>query len=104
MILCGLGTDRDERDKEGRPGQGEERRALEKNGPNLGCKVVLGLVEGFGCLLQSCNSPLDMLQGQEETPECTARRTWALPTQAVVFFPSPLFRPGAQLWCPEWEG
>lgn len=96
MILCGLGTgirqDRDERDKEGRPG-GEERRLLEKNGTNLGCELILGLVECVGCRLQSCDSPLNTLQGQE--PEFIAQRTSALPPR--LWFSPPSLCPGLPL-------
>lgn len=39
----------------------ETRKLLEKRRPNLGCKLVLGLVEGISCCLQSCNPPLNTL-------------------------------------------
>lgn len=95
MILCGLGIgisqDEDERDKEGRL-RGKMRRFLEKSRPDLGCKLVLGLVEGISCRLQSCNSPLNTLQGQEEKLELIAQGTSDLPTQDTVFFPIPMLR------------
>lgn len=43
----------------------EERRFSEKGRPNLGCKLILGFVEGVSSCLQGCDSPLNTLQGQE---------------------------------------
>lgn len=70
MILCGLGTqmspDRDENETESREGRG---RFGDNHPPNLGCKFILGLVEGVSCCLQSGDSALDALQGQEGKPQ-----------------------------------
>lgn len=81
-----MGPDGANRDKEARP---EQRRFSEKSKANLGCKLILGLVEGVSCRLQSRDSPLDTLQGQAGKPELTAPRTSVFPTRATLLSPVP---------------
>lgn len=65
---------------QGRKAKRAGRGALRKGGSNLGCKFILGLVEGISCCLQSCYSPLNSLHRQRYAED----NTLALPLFTLV--------------------